>query len=127
MKDRATIVCLQRGRVLLVSRDRSRWALPGGSIKRGETPLDGALRELAEETNLSLERVEYQFLFGGLTKRHHVFVVDVPEDAIATARNEIARCHWFDCKQVSTITASIPTRKIVELVFHNAAIVHPPE
>ncbi len=53
MKERATIVCWQYGRILLVERGRSRWSLPGGTIHRGETPVDAALRELAEETTLN--------------------------------------------------------------------------
>jgi hypothetical protein len=34
MKDRATVLCIRDGRVLLVARARSRWALPGGRIRR---------------------------------------------------------------------------------------------
>jgi 8-oxo-dGTP diphosphatase len=116
MKDRATIVCSHRGNILLVTRERSRWVLPGGTIKRGETPLEGAVRELAEETNLSLDGFQYQFLFGGLNKRHHVFLVHVPEASVPEPRNEITRCRWFNWKQIATLATSISTRKIVELL-----------
>lgn len=49
-----------RGWVLLQERDEharidpERWGLPGGHLEPGEDPQDGALRELAEETGLSL-------------------------------------------------------------------------
>ena len=52
MKDRATVLCMRDDRILLVARERSRWALPGGRIRRSEAPHEAALRELEEETTL---------------------------------------------------------------------------
>jgi 8-oxo-dGTP diphosphatase len=44
------------GRVLLVQQSyRDRWGLPGGLLKRRETPADGARREVAEEVGLAVE------------------------------------------------------------------------
>ncbi|MHB1205073.1 MAG: NUDIX hydrolase [Rhodospirillaceae bacterium] len=47
-----------RGEVLLlrhVFRDRYPWGLPGGFLKSGETPEQGVVRELREETGLEVE------------------------------------------------------------------------
>ena len=52
MKERATILCIRDNRILLVARQRSRWALPGGKLRRDEAPHEAALRELEEETML---------------------------------------------------------------------------
>jgi len=49
-----------RGWVLLQERDEharlepDRWGLVGGAIEAGESPLEGAVRELAEETGLTV-------------------------------------------------------------------------
>ncbi|MDR3386892.1 MAG: NUDIX hydrolase [Rudaea sp.] len=115
MKDRSTVVCVRDGKILLVARTRSRWSLPGGTIKRSELPLDAASRELEEETSLVGMELTYLFHFGGLSKRHHVFRADIPQDACPEARNEISRCRWFNPVKISTLVTSIPTREIVNL------------
>jgi 8-oxo-dGTP pyrophosphatase MutT (NUDIX family) len=52
-RDSAFAVILRRARVLLVrSRRRNRWQLPGGGLKRAETPREAARREVGEETGL---------------------------------------------------------------------------
>jgi 8-oxo-dGTP diphosphatase len=54
----AAVVMDERGRVLLVRRsERERflprvWGVPCGKLEQGESPRDGALRELKEETGL---------------------------------------------------------------------------
>lgn len=45
----------ESGKVLLVHRrDYDAWDLPGGSVESGETPWDGAVREVKEETGLDV-------------------------------------------------------------------------
>lgn len=117
MKERATVVCWQRDRILLVERGRSRWSLPGGTISRGETPLEAAARELSEETSLEGHALDYVFQFGGLNKRHHVFFTLLPDNARPMPCNEIVRCRWFRPRKVGTLTVSVPTRQIVALLF----------
>ena len=61
-----TIVCDERGRVLIVKRKRKQqcfgwWCLPGGKVDYGETVEEAAARELFEET--SLESTALKFLF----------------------------------------------------------------
>ena len=55
-KPTATLICPKNNSILLVKRAREPgkdlWGLPGGFIERGETPEEGATRELFEETNL---------------------------------------------------------------------------
>ena len=121
MKERATVVCWQHGKVLLVERGRARWSLPGGTIQRGESPVDAAQRELYEETTLEGFELGYLFQFGGLNKRHHVFFLLLPDDARPVPSNEILRCRWFRPGKVATLIASVPTREIIRLLFSHDA------
>src|SRR5215210_2511450 len=55
----------ERGRVLLlhhVFRKGSGWGLPGGFLMKGEQPEEAVRRELREEVELELERVELAFV-----------------------------------------------------------------
>jgi 8-oxo-dGTP diphosphatase len=117
LKDRATIVCRRGDHVLLVARERSRWALPGGTVRRTETPVAAARRELEEETTLSGLSLAYLFAFGGLNKRHHVYLVDLPHTLEPEPHNEITRCRWFGRAQLDTLLTSVPTREIVHMVW----------
>lgn len=117
MKKRATIICWRGGKILLVERGRARWALPGGTIRRNESAVEAAKRELAEETTLAAEGLEFQFLFGGLNKRHEVFFTELSDAAQPEPRNEILTCRWFPPRKIATLAVSIPTREIVRLVF----------
>ncbi|MDN7853619.1 NUDIX hydrolase [Burkholderia seminalis] len=119
VKERATIVCYRDARVLLVARTASRWALPGGTIKRGETPLEAAHRELCEETGMTGQDLTYSMQFTGLAKIHHVFFAGVGPDQTPQASNEIEKCKWFPIDGVDGLRASIPTKRIVELVYHH--------
>jgi 8-oxo-dGTP diphosphatase len=46
---------------------------------------------------------------------HHVFHVNIRPDASPRPCNEITRCHWFSPTKIATLSASVPTREIVDL------------
>ncbi|WP_269510647.1 NUDIX hydrolase [Burkholderia sp. IMCC1007] len=119
VKERATVVCYRAEQVLLVARASSRWALPGGTIKRGETPLEAAHRELQEETGMTGQDLVYSMQFTGLAKVHHVYFAEVGPDQVPQASNEIERCRWFPIDRIDKLRASIPTKRIVELVYRH--------
>jgi 8-oxo-dGTP diphosphatase len=96
-RDSAFAVILRETFVLLVrARRKKRWQLPGGGLKRRETPREAALREVDEETGLTI-RIE---TLSGTYPRSDgsvalVFLARVSADAEPTGpRNEIRLQRW---------------------------------
>lgn len=98
-------VVLNDHEVLLVKNwlGSQQWTLPGGGIKRGETPLQCAVRELFEETGLVVEPSELSFVGymtnTGLPRAVMVYRINLNDsDSAATipdsARHEITHLAW---------------------------------
>jgi 8-oxo-dGTP pyrophosphatase MutT (NUDIX family) len=74
------VVIDDAGQVLLIRRaDNGRWALPGGALEVGETPAEGVLREVLEETGLPCQAVAlagiYDSRWANLDTSHHLYLV----------------------------------------------------
>lgn len=73
-------VVVQSGHVLVVERDafpgRGLWALPGGFLEQNEKILDGCIRELQEETKISLSPAQ---LYGSVVSKE---VFDNPDRSL---------------------------------------------
>jgi ADP-ribose pyrophosphatase YjhB (NUDIX family) len=66
------------GHILLIRRaDNGLWAMPGGALEVGETPAEGVLREVLEETGARAEAVTLVGVFDsrlcGTVSRHHLY------------------------------------------------------
>ena len=65
-------VVVHDGAVLLVRRGRppnlGRWAIPGGSVRLGETLTEAAEREILEETGVRIRAAEPVFVFDSVTR-----------------------------------------------------------
>jgi 8-oxo-dGTP diphosphatase len=114
---------MRKGRLLLVARERGRWAMPGGRPKSDEALSCAAFRELREETGLPAVSVRYAFQFFGASTRHFVFVADLPHGAQPSPSSEIARFCWARLKDIKRMPASIPTKGIADLLLRARPLV----
>jgi mutator protein MutT len=78
-------VIVDRGRVLLVRRGheplKGKWSLPGGLLELGEALTAGVIREVQEETGLTVETIELVELLDRIHRdgervRYHYVIAD---------------------------------------------------
>lgn len=100
------------------------WSLPGGGLKKGEQPVDGAVRELKEETALEVTAEKLQpkgehtgHNGDGHTYRYHLFVLELPnKPSVQRQATELRDICWMPLKeagqspQVGKVTREIISR-----------------
>ena len=82
-RQRATIVVELDGSILLVENRGGLVLLPGGGVHTGESRLQAAARELAEETRLVAHSLLFLFEHESATNRHSVFWAAATGSALA--------------------------------------------
>ena len=108
-------------RVLLIERKgepfAGRWALPGGFVEEGERLADAAVRELEEETGLTVAELEQLYTAGDPGRDPRGWTVSVAyltrvdaRKVKAVAGDDAATVKWF------------PLGKLPELAFDHAMI-----
>jgi len=71
-------VMAPEGKLLMGKRNSdNRWTNPGGSLNEGEDPLDGAIRELREETGIKVTPSKLKYLGSGKAKNGHDKIIYV--------------------------------------------------
>jgi ADP-ribose pyrophosphatase YjhB (NUDIX family) len=101
-------VIVDRGRVLLVRRGteplRGQWSLPGGLIEVGESLSDGLIREVREETGLTVKPVELIELLDRIHRegdrvRYHYVIADYLCEVIGgelSAASDADEVRWVE-------------------------------
>jgi len=108
-------------KVLLIERDLEpfggMWAIPGGFVRRDETPEGAATRELEEETGLTDVFLEQLYTFGDPGRDPRGWVVSVayyalvsPEKHTIHAATDARQARWF------------PVNALPRLAFDHAGI-----
>ena len=103
--------------------DNGLWTMPGGHLMTGESPLDGAKRELLEETGILAKKLKY--LGSGFAKNEkgknitvYSFVYDSPVKDTDTEQDpdeEVQEWEWISSRKMKTIAHHVPIEKNVTL------------
>jgi 8-oxo-dGTP diphosphatase len=124
------IIVLKRESVLMVKRGKQpflgRWSYPGGSVEAGESPEDAAVRELFEETGLTVRTpqmvgrhvVERAAPYSG-TLTLHVYTARW-QSGVPVAADDAAEAQFFGFEQVSRLV----TTPQAELWLERARALH---
>jgi ADP-ribose pyrophosphatase len=119
-------IVFHKGRVLLVNRGKppseGRWAIPGGSVKLGETLQEAAEREIREETGITIKAHDPAYTFDVVKKdaagriRFHYVIVDLWADYVdgqPHAGDDARGVQWATPHDLSGLAVSPPTREFL--------------
>ena len=100
LKRRATVIYRRDEEILFVRKRNAKWNLPGGRVEQGETPLQAALREMAEETGLTFDQLSYVSKYEDSRVIHFLFEASLVGQRKPRPCNEIDDCRWFSTKDL---------------------------
>ena len=130
---------IQDGCVLLIRRGqeplRGEWSLPGGALEVGERLQEGIVREVEEETGLTVEPLEVIEVFDHITReestgrvRFHYVLVDFRcrvTSGLLCSGTDAAEAAWVPMERLREGTAMrvLPfTLSVIEKAFQREAL-----
>ena len=120
----AALVVLEKNRALLTLRDvepkMGEWCLPGGFLEWGESPEEGARRELFEETGLTAEELSLVGVYNSVTgARLHVLLVAYRVTSwtgAPAAGDDASEVRWFDIDSVPTLAFAVHEKALADTI-----------
>lgn len=115
------IVVDEEGEVLLVkhSYGSQYWYLPGGGVKRGESPEQAVRRELYEELEIRLDETvafgQYTNQVEGKIDTVHIYSARIQRQPTKSS-SEIAFAQWFPLDQLPVDTSPATRRRLREFL-----------
>lgn len=117
----STVICLQKGKILLVRKEAPEWSLPGGKIDPGEGHVDAAKRELKEETNLPFNDAQFLGHYVFDDEEHYLYKMSVETSVLPSAGHEIMECRWFSGHELTGVIVKPTNIRLLKregLIFH---------
>lgn len=131
-----TVIFNKEGKVLLTKRNNpgnsevhNKWQLPGGSVDNAEHPMDSAIREVKEETGLTIQIIsERPFIFSHTFSDgvHVVLIVYIAnyvsgEVDISQDLDETLEAKWFLPSEISRLPTLPETNEIIQATTSSMA------
>jgi 8-oxo-dGTP diphosphatase len=120
-------VVISGGRALLIKRGhpplQGEWSIPGGTLEVGETLLEGAQRELAEETGLRVrvvELIERVFRDDAGKAKYHFVILDYlcePVDGEARAGSDVTDVAWAAESDLERFSLTPTATRVIRRAF----------
>ena len=118
---RTRAVLYHRGKILLIKNlvsPKQKWTLPGGGIKRGETPDEGVQREVYEE--LKIVMVNFQkvakikLMKSGLEFNLDCYLSEVNTPNFKAEKLEILDANWFPLNSLPNNRSTLVDKVLIK-------------
>ena len=121
-----TVLCLihKNGKYLLQDRIKNDWkgyTLPGGHIELGESIVDAVIREMQEETGLTIKHPHLCGVkqFPLEEGRYIVFLFETEEFEGDLCSSEEGTMHWIDEKELSKVNLVEDFGDLIEVMLND--------
>ena len=121
------VLAFHAGRVVLVREEYPTWGgefwnIPSGRVEDGESPAEGAARELAEETGLVVPPADLVLVSTTVTTHgtresrawNHAVQVAATELRVADPDGIVSEARWFEIADAVEVLAILPYRPLAE-------------
>ena len=126
-------VVINQERVLLIKRGHEpllgEWSIPGGAMELGETIREAVVREVLEETGITVETSELLDVFDRVVRDaagkvlYHYVLIDflcrrISGDPLAAG--DAAAARWFTREEVAKLQLPKDTTEVIRMGFEKA-------
>ena len=120
IRDRSVLL-IRRGKEPL----KGRWLIPGGTVELGESLQDAVVREVREETGLTVSPREAVLVFDRIERAlgavaYHYVIVDYVCDLVGgtlAAGSDAADAAWVPVDALKNYDVPLPAQQLIERVF----------
>ena len=117
------VVLVDQGRILLVQRghepNQGLWAVPGGKVELGESLTAAAVREVMEETGLSVEVGDLIWAGEHISEHGHIVLIDFLGSVIGgrlAAADDADRAEWVPLDRVAEYPLTPTMHRLIEVL-----------
>ena len=119
-KEVSTVAVIKDGKMLMGKRrDNGKYTAPGGHLDKGEEPLDGAVRELFEESGIEAKPSDLKFIRTIKNPENgyvvHGYRLDLDKHPGTSMKNdpdgEVYRWHFMDVNKIEDKNLHVPRSK----------------
>ena len=117
------VAVVDQGRILLVQRghepNQGLWAVPGGKVELGESLTGAAVREVMEETGLSVEVGDVIWAGEHISEHGHIVLIDFLGSVVGgdlAAADDADRAEWVPLDQAAEYPLTPTMHQLIEVL-----------